>query len=152
MSDVTRERSVWIELLRRVCVQHDIYTPSFPLPEMSLDELEHAATACRRFSSRLRKDFLHHQIVWPHSIRSLEPPQKGEEFENLCFLPGGRFLVTSHRTTIKLWDLGNHATSPIKDPIASVEIGGATAIKSLRTRKSISSFDALIVVSAECDK
>jgi hypothetical protein len=121
---------VWIELLCRVCVQHDIYTPSFPLPEMSLDELEHAATACRRFSSRLRKDFLHHQIVWPHSIRSLEPPQKGEEFENLRFLPGGRFLVTSHRTTIKLWDLGNQ-TSPIKDPIASVEIGGATAIKSL---------------------
>ncbi|KAJ7645087.1 hypothetical protein DFH06DRAFT_954683, partial [Mycena polygramma] len=145
-SQVTRERSVWIDSLRRACIKHDIYTPSFPLAEMSLDELEHAATACGRFSSRLRHKFFEDCTVWPHHIRSLEPA--GQEFENLRLIPGGRFLLTSHERTIQLWDLGNHLRSPTSLPIASLELAGVNTIESMRTRASSSNSDALVIVSA----
>ncbi|KAJ6562627.1 hypothetical protein B0H19DRAFT_1145176 [Mycena capillaripes] len=110
-------------------------------------ERSHAATACRRFSSRLRKEFSENRTVWPHSIRSLEPPHMGQEFEHMRFLPGGRFLLTTDKTTLQLWDLGGHDTPPTRDPIASLEIEGVTDIESLRTRGSHSSSDALVIVS-----
>ncbi|KAJ6489942.1 hypothetical protein C8R45DRAFT_200454 [Mycena sanguinolenta] len=147
ISSVARERSVWIEALRYLCAQCDIYPPSFQFPEMSLDELEHAATTWRRFSAHIRNEFASHCQVWPHSVRNLEPRDVGEEFENMRFIPGGRFLATTDETTLKLWDLGNLTNSPTGDAIASFEIAGATAVKSLRTRASHSSSDALVIVS-----
>ncbi|KAJ7308668.1 hypothetical protein DFH08DRAFT_1088372 [Mycena albidolilacea] len=147
MSDATRERSVWIGLLRDLCIQHDIYTPSFSLPEMSLEELEHAATAPRRFSSHLRSEFAQGGLVGPSSVRCLDPLPTGEEFEHMRLLPGGRFLLTSHKTRINLWDLGNHVSGPTHHAIASFEIPGAAAIKSLRTRASRSSSEALVIIS-----
>ncbi|KAJ6514203.1 hypothetical protein C8R47DRAFT_1001492, partial [Mycena vitilis] len=145
-SQFTYERSVWIDSLRRACIQHDIYTPSFPLTEMSLDELEHAATACGRFSSRLRHNFFEDCTVWPHYVQYLEPA--GHEFENLRLIPGGRFLLTSHKRTIQLWDLGNHLCSPKSLPITSLELAGVNTIESMRTRASSSNSDALVIVSA----
>ncbi|KAF7345321.1 F-box domain-containing protein [Mycena sanguinolenta] len=147
MSSVARERGVWIEALRYLCIQYDIYPSSFRFPEMSLDELEHAATAWRRFSAHLRSEFSLHRQVWPHSIQNLEPRDMGEEFENMRFIPGGRFLVTTDKTTLKLWDLGNLTNFSTGDAIASLEIAGATGVKSLRTRASHSSPDALVIVS-----
>ncbi|KAJ7308685.1 hypothetical protein DFH08DRAFT_488320 [Mycena albidolilacea] len=143
MSDATRE---WIGLLRGLCIQHDIYAPAFP--DMNLEELEHAATASRRFSSHLRSEFFQGGLVGPSSVRYLDPPPTGEEFEHIRLLPDGRFLLTSHKTTIKLlWDLGNHVSSLTHHAIASFEIPGAATIKSLRTRASHSSSEALVIIS-----
>ncbi|KAF8205274.1 hypothetical protein K438DRAFT_1964356 [Mycena galopus ATCC 62051] len=147
MLNVTRERSVWIEALRRLCIQYDIYMPSFQWQRMSLDELEYAATASCRFSLHLRAEFARHRLVLPHSIRHLDPRHIGEEFENMRFIPGGRFLLTTNGTTIKLWDLGKHANCPTQHAIASVDVGGTTSITTLRTRAFHSSSEVLIILS-----
>ncbi|KAJ7701213.1 hypothetical protein B0H17DRAFT_924738 [Mycena rosella] len=143
IADVTRERSVWIGALRRVSTQYDIYGPSFPLTEMSIEDLEHAATASRRFTSRIRGEFLQHRPVPPLSIQYLEPASFGEDFDHLRLVPGGRFLLTMFRCTLRLWDLGKQGNL-----IASLVIEGASAIQSMRTRASNSSSDALVFVSS----
>ncbi|KAJ6586337.1 hypothetical protein DFH09DRAFT_1143153 [Mycena vulgaris] len=148
VSDATHERSVWIDALRRVCVQHDIYVPSFPLTEMSTSELEHAATACRRFTSHLRHEFQKRRIVWPRSIRYIEPVSLGEDFEHLRMFPGGRFLLTVWGCTLRLWDLGHHQNASSMKLIASFPIVDISEIQTVRTRASNSSSDALVFVSA----
>ncbi|KAJ7484146.1 hypothetical protein FB451DRAFT_79421 [Mycena latifolia] len=153
LADATRERSVWIEALRRVCVHHDVYVHSFPLTEMSVDELEHSATSYRRLTARLRSEFLKRQVVSPLSIRYLEPASLGEDFDHLRFIPGGRFLLTMCGFTLRLWDLGHPAKATSLNLIASLAIDGATEILSVRTRARNSSSDVLVfVASAGCDR
>ncbi|KAJ7136657.1 hypothetical protein C8R44DRAFT_767599 [Mycena epipterygia] len=149
ISHITRERSVWIDALRRVSIQHDVYAPSFTLTEMSINELEYAATACRRFSSHLRNEFLQHRTVWPLYTQYLEPTAgRREDFDHLRFLPGGRFLLTSCGCTLQLWDLGNRSNRINTTPIASLEIDGVAKIRSVRTRACDSGPEVLVFVSS----
>ncbi|KAJ7152178.1 hypothetical protein C8R43DRAFT_479210 [Mycena crocata] len=146
----TCERSVWIDTLRRVCIQHDVYGPSFPLTEMSLAQLEHAATAGRRFRSRLRHDFSQQWVVWPHSVRFLQSSFVGDDFENLRLLSGGRFLLTTRGCVLQMWDLGLHLPADAfkTDPIASLPIEGITAINSARARASHLGPEVLVFVGS----
>jgi hypothetical protein len=41
----TRQRVVWVAALLRVCIDNDLFLPSFPISEMSDLELEKAAMA-----------------------------------------------------------------------------------------------------------
>ncbi|KAJ7785349.1 hypothetical protein DFH07DRAFT_7929 [Mycena maculata] len=149
IAHITRERSVWIDALRRLSLKHGIYTPSFPLTAMTLDELEHAATACRRFSARLRHKFIqpNDSLLSPIASQFIEATRPGEDFDHLRFLPGGRFLVTTFGCTLRLWDLGTTPTNAKLNPIASFELEGVTDIQSVRTRASNSSSEALLIVS-----
>ncbi|KAF7350112.1 F-box domain-containing protein [Mycena venus] len=146
LANTTRERSMWIDALRCACTAHDVYCPSFPLTGMSIHELEHAATACRRFISRLRTNFFQGRIVSPVSIRYLEPAVSGEEFEHLRMIPGGRYLLTVYRNTVRLWDLGIGSNAPSMNPIASHTIEDATQIHGVLTRASKSSSGVLVFV------
>ncbi|KAJ7785343.1 hypothetical protein DFH07DRAFT_7761 [Mycena maculata] len=152
LSHITHVRSVWIDALRRVCTQHDIYTPSFPSTEMTLDELERVATACRRFSSSLRHEFVSRQIVWPASIRYLhlsDSTHPEEHFRHVRLVPGGRFLLTSSGCTIRLWDIERSQENPNMLPIASFTIDdGVSDIQSIRVRASKSSAEVLVIVSS----
>ncbi|KAJ7193547.1 hypothetical protein GGX14DRAFT_588511, partial [Mycena pura] len=148
---ITCERSVWIGSLRQACVLHDVYHPSFPMEAMSLNELEHAATAYRRFSRRLRHEFSQRSSVAPHSLRLLEPSGPGEEFDNLRLVPGGRFLLSSNRSMLRLWDVGTGLAAPVNNPIASRNIDDDAAILSIRTRACASSSDALVFVSSSAN-
>ncbi|KAJ6624195.1 hypothetical protein B0H10DRAFT_749524 [Mycena sp. CBHHK59/15] len=136
ISGVTSQRTVWIHALRRVCAQRDFFLPSFPLTDMSLDDLEHASTARGRFASRLRREFSLDRVVTPFSTRrltSLDHPE--EKFDHLRFVPGGRFLLTTSGCTLRLWDLGIHLDPLVNAaPIACVEIEGGGDIQTVRTR------------------
>lgn len=147
ISSVTYRRSVWIDALRRLSIQHDIYAPSFPLTEMALAELEHAATTCRRFSARLRSEFLQHHAMRPASIQYINPTQPGEEFDHLRILSGGRFLLTTLGRTLRLWDLGKLPNNTEFHPIGSIELDGVTKIQTVRTRACKSSSEVLVIVT-----
>jgi hypothetical protein len=140
LANISRERSVWIHALRHVCTEHDIYAPSFSPAEMSVHELEHAATASRRFISHLWTNFLLGHTVTPLSIRYLEPPVLGEAFEHPRLIPGGRYLITVFRCTLYLWDLANESNIPS----TSFTIDGVTKIHSIWTRNRTS--DVLVFV------
>ncbi|KAJ7250397.1 hypothetical protein C8J57DRAFT_683703 [Mycena rebaudengoi] len=152
LSEVTNQRVVWIDALRRVCLQHEVYLPSFPLTEMALEDLEHAATTTTRFTARLRREFAQDVKVVPFSKRRITSlDDTGEEWENMRFIPGGRFLITTSRCTLKLWDLGLHQKCPPKTqlnayPIASLQVPGISAIHGVRTRASKFTPEVLVIV------
>ncbi|KAK7044381.1 F-box domain-containing protein [Favolaschia claudopus] len=145
---ITQERSIWIKLLQQLCSEHDIYAASFPLADLSLDELENITTAGRRFTLRIRRNSVLDQIICPLYIHTIQSSNVDEEFENMRFLPGGRFLLTTNERVLKLWDLGFCAHPPSQDALAFIEIPDATAIVGLRTRASHTNPGALIIVSS----
>lgn len=96
--------------LRRVCVEYSCFLPTYPTDEMSLSDLELAATSYYRFSSRLWSELENDQALLPVAARVLSPTGRSphtQGFRDSILVPGGRFLVTrSNGGTVKLWDLG----------------------------------------------
>jgi hypothetical protein len=115
-----REKSTWVALLRALCYQRSIFFPSYRIDEMSI---ERHRRACR-------SPFLFAQLLESNSSLSsdqpvLEPSSKaylylGEPrvFYDTAFLvPGGRFLVQSHRGHLGVWDLGPPDTPALAESI-----------------------------------
>ncbi|KAJ3512426.1 hypothetical protein NMY22_g15335 [Coprinellus aureogranulatus] len=88
-----------------MCEAHDVFKPTFPLDNMSNLELEHAATAPKRFLNL---------------IKHLEPGR-------MYLLPGGRFLLVSTKDlSLVLYDLGySMRYAPDPYPIATSEKWGS---------------------------
>lgn len=140
LHQATLQRQVWLNTLRRVCVTNSVYAPSFPLTEMTLLELEHAAVlpslwrsigsatdksvpggddeqwfcgARRTISLGGAKLKLKHG--WNTSSR------------DLFLVPGGRYLIHFCDDRISLYDLGHTPHSPLLDHArveAQLEYGG----------------------------
>ncbi|KAJ3497054.1 hypothetical protein NMY22_g19739 [Coprinellus aureogranulatus] len=74
-------RSVWLAALDRVCEQHGIYKPTYPLEKMTLAELEHAASGPHRFIKFVDATDStqpgHH--TQPYLIRQIPYRKKAEE-------------------------------------------------------------------------
>ncbi|KAF7426027.1 hypothetical protein PC9H_008392 [Pleurotus ostreatus] len=141
----TCQRIVWINALRLICAQRGIYTRSFPVKEMSLVQLEHAATTPFRFTSLLRHSSRSQKSpspttaanstfsssAHPVAIRLLQPRLPRDFagdvgiFESSYLVPGGRFLLTrSSRNLLQVWDLGYSADMMIKpESVASHHLG-----------------------------
>ncbi|KAJ7136627.1 hypothetical protein C8R44DRAFT_767515 [Mycena epipterygia] len=122
------QRIVWIEALRAICIQRSIFLSSFPISDMTLPQLEHAATVTPRFVARMRHKFS--KISPPSPLRpfstrilsSFDSPT--EPFNHMVFVPGGRFLLTTGDRNVRLWDLGFHSGALLKPfPIASTDVG-----------------------------
>ncbi|KAF4583581.1 hypothetical protein EYR38_002335 [Pleurotus pulmonarius] len=132
----TCQRIVWINALRLICAQRGIFTRSFPVKDMSLVQLEHAATTPFRFTSLLRHSSHSQQsppssAAQPVAIRLLQPRLPRDFvgdvgiFESSYLVPGGRFLLTrSSRNLLQVWDLGYSADMMIKpESVASHHLG-----------------------------
>jgi F-box domain len=112
----SRERVVWRNALRLVTVQHGLFAATFPVGEMTIPQLQRAATSPGRFVAFLRRELrppkirLPNKCIEPTSIREL--PGK---FENAFLVPGGRYILAKARNfkTIELWDIGFSANSVI---------------------------------------
>ncbi|KAF8064035.1 hypothetical protein FPV67DRAFT_199174 [Lyophyllum atratum] len=126
--DATHQREVWKSALHRVCTSHGLFTRSFPMQQMSNEELENAALGPRRFASMLMSRSTD-SLPKPHTTRIIESrlaiAEEMGEFKTFEFIPGGRYLITQCDQAILLWDLGaninvDRALSP--NPIASLPI------------------------------
>ncbi|KAF8186898.1 hypothetical protein K438DRAFT_1973098 [Mycena galopus ATCC 62051] len=123
---VTATRTVWLNALRRVCEINSLFVPSFPYDEMSLSDLQRAATfgAAPRFARRLYKHetnttpaslapwswrIFNPRVVKSSNVASEEPGV----LKLLELVPGGRFLIIATDTLVHLWDLG-YSTKLIK--------------------------------------
>jgi hypothetical protein len=120
----TRERCVWTTALQYVIQENDICKATFPVQEMSINALEHAATSLTRFSSFLWRQLgevplgpVAEQII--HSKLSAQG-----NFWGFAVASGGRFLVTStDAERVQLWDLGYAAGTFIGNkPRSSIHI------------------------------
>ena len=100
--------------------------PSFPLKEMSLDDLEHTASSPHRFRA-LIQEHDGAQLPAPLVTRMFRPRDLGyastqTRIDQMALIPGGRFLLTSAVTgSLFLWDLGVNAGFHMKlFPIATL--------------------------------
>ncbi|KAJ7289282.1 hypothetical protein C8J57DRAFT_428983 [Mycena rebaudengoi] len=147
LSEAARQRIVWIDAARRICIRHELCLASFPFAEMGLRELEHIAMAPGRFASRLRRGFSDPECpgVAPHHSRtltSIDGPT--DELLDVRLIPGGRFLVTTSRCNVRLWDLGIGPISLDRAvPTASKTMEGV--IRSTRLRASPAGSEVLVI-------
>jgi len=100
--------------LRRVCVRHSVFAPTFPIADMTVLQLEHSATSPTRLLARIRRD-LPTGSIQPVCTRMLTKLPAASAFHDTFLVPGGRFLFTrSPGNTIELWDLGFSPDSVIR--------------------------------------
>ena len=133
---VTKQRTIWIEALHRVCQENKLFLPSFPIADMSDMELEQAAIAPRRWIE-LCASFTTQAIsdpgvlkLSPTTTRITDHPLKGTEQgwdeTDLILVPGGRYLVGCCPLAGRLWvwDLGYLPSADCK-LIASAQSSGS---------------------------
>ena len=122
-------KAVWRAALERVIAQYGVFGPTFPLDEMSKDDLEHAACGPHRFVEHVEKNSADRYKEYQHRTFLPGDPEYGQSYTvtSMALVPGGRFLATSGNGTICLWDLGYNFGQPVKPfPIAMIEGNGAT--------------------------
>ncbi|KAK7044780.1 F-box domain-containing protein [Favolaschia claudopus] len=128
MASATAHRTVWFDALRRVCVAQEVSILTFPMENMSLRDLEHAATSPARFIAHLSKQRETEEIIPALSTRIFQPrlprPLTGisGDISRMRLIPGGRYLVTtSNLARMSVWDLGHRPAAIIKPyPLVSI--------------------------------
>ncbi|KAF8801209.1 hypothetical protein BYT27DRAFT_7198532 [Phlegmacium glaucopus] len=120
----TRQRSIWIDALHRVCLQNTLFLPSFPIPDMSDVELERAAIAPRRWielfaSSSTQGVSGSAARLSPTATRIINDPFEkngpdGRDCTKLILVPGGRYMVGYSLNGLRVWDLGYMSSADCK--------------------------------------
>lgn len=113
MASATTHRTVWLDALRRVCTAHEVSVLTYPMENMSLRDLEHAATSPARFIAQISKEWAEGDVIPAFHTRLFQPrlpksvPGNLGETALMRLVPGGRYLVTAtDLARISVWDLG----------------------------------------------
>ncbi|KAJ7440152.1 hypothetical protein FB451DRAFT_1300792 [Mycena latifolia] len=133
--EITLTRTVWMNAVRRMCEINNVFEPSFPLDDMSLLELQYAATSgAAWFATRLNVqksdttsaslEPLVRRIFSPRMVKTSDvAADKLGVVQKLVLVPGGRFLLIGTDHLVHLWDLGHGAGKLIKPhALASVAL------------------------------
>ena len=127
LATASRQRIVWSNALRLVSEQHGIYMATFRILEMTIVQLQHAATSPARFTACLQRELrppkkklpTHTERVKPKSIRNLPGDCC---FERAFLVPGGRYILTMSYTRsylVELWDIG-FSTGSVRTPSSRI--------------------------------
>ncbi|KAF8156983.1 hypothetical protein B0H34DRAFT_711457 [Crassisporium funariophilum] len=115
MMQVTSLRSVWIDVLERVCYENSVLRASFPRTDMSLLELEAAAMGPTRCLTAFKKAHEEMRTSLPPlgPRHALHPPGFVPTYCNRIFLiPGGRYLLTLYLGYLEIRDLRKNGLRP----------------------------------------
>lgn len=117
---VTHDRTLWLLVLRRISERFAVVPGTYPIEQMTLNELEHAATSSSRLVHMLRTGLnpdqsLHPLASWstcndPNMIvsRLNSLGHRSGAVASMVLLPGGRYLVTrTEMRILRMWDLGH---------------------------------------------
>ncbi|TRM56984.1 hypothetical protein BD626DRAFT_226443 [Schizophyllum amplum] len=120
-------RAVWLNTLRQVMDRNDVFTPTFPLDEMTISELRYAAIRPQVFLRRLKRcaseavdaiGYLKYSalraidLYWP-----THPEHVEEHIWSVILLPGGRYLLVVTHLNLYVHDLGQCTGSLKQEPI-----------------------------------
>ncbi|KAF8189349.1 hypothetical protein BJ912DRAFT_379127 [Pholiota molesta] len=135
--DATHQRIVWINALKKMCLENTVYLHSYPVADMSIPELEYAASTPERWNRYIRKHKGEKDFTPSPLMRTLLNPDDYWHpsnlahsltfaiLEQLYLVPGGRFLVTLSQSRIYVWDLGIAGiTEPKSEPISEIPSQG----------------------------
>ncbi|KAF5329976.1 hypothetical protein D9611_010407 [Ephemerocybe angulata] len=141
LHEATAERTLWLNLLKAVCMEYDLFLHSYPIDEMSVAQLRRAALGPHLWIQRVHKHAVSPNVHFPDlgtSTNVLRPvstiPFCGRLNSALWFkhlIPGGRFVITCDKgesqgtDILELWDLGFAGKRPLLQPLllASQDIG-----------------------------
>ncbi|KAF8802153.1 hypothetical protein BYT27DRAFT_6771427 [Phlegmacium glaucopus] len=128
----TRQRVVWVDALHRVCHDNTLFLPSFPIPDMTVLELEHAAMAPRRWIELCAAFQKQHPNsgakLCARTTRIINNPLAAmADNPEIFIVPGGRYLISQSSRGIFIWDLGYTSSADCK-LIASVGREGGSHI------------------------
>ncbi|KAF8186899.1 hypothetical protein K438DRAFT_1835222 [Mycena galopus ATCC 62051] len=152
MASATSHRTVWLDALRRICATHEVSVLTYPMENMTLRELEHAATSPARFIAQISKD-MNGELIPAFSTRLFQPrlPRSttGNVGETLMLrlIPGGRYLVMAGELArISVWDLGYGPAAVINPyPLASTILPFATHRLLIQPTKNKQGFRILTI-------
>jgi hypothetical protein len=109
MSDV----SIWRVALRTMCYKNNLFEPSFPIDTMELADLQRAAMGPALWIKKVTRHSGSSAVPLPHFERSIgsghwvsEGGSENQGVRRLSLVPGGRYLISSSKSSIALWDLG----------------------------------------------
>ncbi|KAJ7440153.1 hypothetical protein FB451DRAFT_1415324 [Mycena latifolia] len=154
MAAATTLRTVWMDALRRVCAAYEVSIWTYPIENMSLADLEHAATSPARFIAQLTKPRTTNDLIPAFLTRIFHPrlrkaspadPVLGQ-ISLMRLIPGGRYLVTSTDTArIYLWDLGYSPAAVLNPyPLMSMVLLEAPAELLIQPTKDHKGFRLLV--------
>jgi hypothetical protein len=112
--------------LRQICADYHVFGCTYAHTEMTMLDLERAATSHHRFASRLQHEFGEEPLI-PMVLRVI--PGRSNTY-SMQLVPGGRFMLTyasagGYDVVIQLWDLDfalNYLPNP--HPLAITKIPG----------------------------
>ena len=115
---------VWEAALRRVCKEHQLYTPSYPIGAMSVEELRKAAIRPSLWRIRITERAQHgsdfqEKVDWEPQEKKRINLRVGSAVgsSDLYLVPGGRFLITGNSDALRLWDLGVPWAPSLRHPV-----------------------------------
>jgi len=133
LRNILSDRGVWTKILREICIKESLFEPSYPVDDMTLQEIQRAALAPSRWRRRIASNIIRTDLdTFYESIQPfhdcLEDPIAPTEFFGRAFLiPGGRYLVSIPRDhNIEIYDLGvsGRPLSTARSPITRTEDQG----------------------------
>ncbi|KAI5887040.1 uncharacterized protein SCHCODRAFT_02516334 [Schizophyllum commune H4-8] len=114
--------SLWGGLVNSACAEHDMFLGGGVYEDLSLAQLEHAATSPARFLKCISPPptLLDGRCIEPRYLKIYEeiciPSPRAWLGLNILLVRGGRFLLTSSKDWIALWDIWK--TDGNTEPIA----------------------------------
>jgi hypothetical protein len=110
------QRGVWVPVLRSFCLREGLFQLSYSFEKMDLGALQRAALGPYRWKRLIEK---HHanDIKGVPNVTELKPIsttnlpnawpyEHGWSTTGLYLVPGGRFLLTTRKSVLQLWDNG----------------------------------------------
>ncbi|KIM42307.1 hypothetical protein M413DRAFT_10483 [Hebeloma cylindrosporum] len=128
--DATLQRDLWMKAVTRMCEENTALPSSFPIPDMSLLELEYASLGVTRWK-KLVIDAQNEGQGSLSAVRDISLGNDDIQSAQPYLVPGGRFLLTLTPGRFSIWDLYNihEASGADRQPIAGFdsECGSFTA-------------------------
>ncbi|KAL1681000.1 hypothetical protein EV122DRAFT_261447 [Schizophyllum commune] len=125
-------RTVWLDALRRVIDENDVFSPTFDLKAMAMEELRHAALRPQVLMQRLRRASPTSSLrgeVSPGSRSQitlgspLPPSLRDCRAKGVTLVPGGRFLLVDSPEMFRVFDRGggHDQFSPLQPSVSLIK-------------------------------
>jgi len=104
-----------------MCKDHAVYSPSYPVDSMNVQDLQKAAMGPSRWYTNITGHAVDGSDVdvkvdWEPRLKQRIRIEVGVD-ACLCLVPGGRFLISGDNEYIKLWDMGAPWAPALQHPV-----------------------------------
>ena len=115
---IFQREDIWKDSIKRACETYGLYEPSYPLLEMSLQDLKRAALAPFRVASLIQRCPPGQKLLADSAPTIVHEEINPRQPPVIRLIPGGRFLLTvASPSSLQLWDLGVPGRPVMQPPV-----------------------------------